>query len=82
MCLAVPAEVEELFPEREEALVRMGGVNKRVSTALLDEVAVGDYVIVHVGFALSRIDPKKAKETIRLMSQQAANEDIPASVAV
>jgi hydrogenase expression/formation protein HypC len=81
MCLAIPAEVEKLFPEREEALVNMGGVRKPISTALLDEVMVGDYVIVHVGFALSRINPKEAEETIRLMLQQAANEDIPASVA-
>ena len=60
----------------------MGGVRKWISTALLEEGGVGDYVIVHVGFALGRIDPEEAKRTIRLMSQQAVNEDIPASVAV
>ena len=80
MCLGVPALVVEIL-ENERAIVDMGGVRKSIFTALIDEVAVGDYVIVHVGFALSRINPEEAKETIRLMSQQAANEDIPASVA-
>lgn len=80
MCLGVPALVVEIL-ENERAIVDMGGVRKPISTALLDEVAMGDYVIVHVGFALSRINPEEAKETIRLMSQQAANEDIPAGVA-
>jgi hydrogenase expression/formation protein HypC len=67
MCLAVPGQVESI---RDENGVRMGRVNfggvvKDVCLAYLPDVAVGDYTIVHVGFALSRIDEVSAKETLR-----------------
>jgi hydrogenase expression/formation protein HypC len=71
MCLAIPAQVIEIS-DPERAVVDMGGVRKRISTALLDEVAVGDYVIVHVGYALSRLDPEEAEETLRLFAELAA----------
>jgi hydrogenase expression/formation protein HypC len=70
MCLAIPALVVEIL-EQEQAVVDMGGVRKPISTALLDEVAVGDYVIVHVGFALSRLDPEEAAETLKLFAEMA-----------
>ncbi len=70
MCLAIPAQVIEIS-DPERAVVDMGGVRKRISTALLDEVAVGDYVIVHVGYALSRLDPEEAAETLRLFAELA-----------
>ncbi len=70
MCLAIPALVVEIL-EQEQAIVDMGGVRKPISTALLDEVAVGDYVIVHVGFALSRLDPEEAAETLKLFAEMA-----------
>jgi hydrogenase expression/formation protein HypC len=70
MCLAIPALVVEIL-EHEQAIVDMGGVRKPISTALLDEVAVGDYVIVHVGFALSRLDPDEAAETLKLFAELA-----------
>ena len=67
MCLAVPGQVESI---RDEHGVRMGRVNfggvvKDVCIAYLPDVAVGDYTIVHVGFALSRIDEDSARETLR-----------------
>jgi hydrogenase expression/formation protein HypC len=67
MCLAVPGQVESI---RDENGVRMGRVNfggvvKDVCLAYLPEIAVGDYTIVHVGFALSRIDEDSARETLR-----------------
>jgi len=67
MCLAVPGQVESI---RDEHGVRMGRVNfggvvKDVCLAYLPDVAVGDYTIVHVGFALSRIDEDSARETLR-----------------
>ena len=71
MCLAIPAQVIEIS-DPERAVVDMGGVRKQISTALLDEVAVGDYVIVHVGYALSRLDPEEAAETLRLFAELAA----------
>ena len=57
MCLAIPARVIECLPG-DTGLVELGGVRKIVSLALLDSVAPGDYVIVHVGFALTRLDPE------------------------
>jgi len=56
----------------EHAVVDMSGVRKLISIALLDELAVGDYVIVHVGYALSRLDPEEAAETLRLFSEYSA----------
>jgi len=63
MCLAIPARVVDL-PEAGMALVDVGGVQKRVSLALVDGVACGDYVIVHVGYALARLDPEEAQRTL------------------
>lgn len=66
MCLAIPARVIECLPD-EMGVVELGGVRKRVSLALLESVAPGDYVIVHVGFALTRLDPGEAEDTLALM---------------
>ena len=63
MCLAIPARVVDL-PEPGMALVDVGGVQKRISLALVDGVARGDYVIVHVGYALARLDPEEAQRTL------------------
>ena len=68
MCLAIPARVIECMPG-DTGLVELGGVRKIVSLALLDSVAPGDYVIVHVGFALTRLDPEEAEETLALMRE-------------
>ncbi len=67
MCLALPARIVTRLPE-ERALVEIGGVCKEISLALLDSVSEGDYVIVHVGFALSRLDPEEAQKTLALLS--------------
>lgn len=71
MCLAIPAKIVEIL-DNEQAIVDSGGVRKPISTALLDDVAVGDYVIVHVGYALSRLDPEEAAETLKLFAEMAA----------
>jgi len=68
MCLAIPAEVIELMPG-SMGRVRIDGIAKVVSLALVDGVGVGDYVLLHVGFALSRIDPKEAAETLALLRE-------------
>ena len=68
MCLAIPAEVVELLPDFM-ARVRIDGVTKVVSLALVDNVVVGDYVLLHVGFALSRIDQKEAEETLGILRE-------------
>ena len=76
MCLAIPARVVAL-PEPDTALIDVDGVRKRVSLALVDGVAIGDYVIVHVGYALTRLDPQEALRTLRLFAE--AGESFPAA---
>ena len=68
MCLAIPACVEQLVAE-DSAIVNLGGVRKEISLALVDDVAVGDYVIVHVGFALQKLDPEEAAQTLALFAE-------------
>ncbi len=68
MCLAIPARVVGL-PEPGTAQVEVGGVQKRISLALVDDVAPGDYVIVHVGYALTKLDPEEALRTLALFAQ-------------
>ncbi len=71
MCLALPVKVIEVGggPAGEWAIVDLGGVKKEISLALLDNVSVGDYVILHVGYALSRLDPEEAGRTLALFSE-------------
>ena len=68
MCLAIPACVEQLISE-DSAIVNLGGVRKEISLALVEDVAVGDYVIVHVGFALQKLDPEEAAQTLALFAE-------------
>ena len=68
MCLAIPTQVVELL-DNDGAVVELGGVRKEISLALVDGVVVGDYVIVHVGYALSRPDPEEAKKTLALFAE-------------
>ena len=74
MCLALPARVVELL-DGEQALVDLGGVRKPVSIALVPEARLGDYVIVHVGFAIGLIDPEEAARTLALFAEMAESED-------
>jgi hydrogenase expression/formation protein HypC len=68
MCLAIPARVVAL-PAPDIARVDLSGVQKEISLALLDDVAVGDYVIVHVGYALSKLDPDEAARTLATFAE-------------
>ena len=63
MCLAIPARVVELL-DGDDAVVELAGVRKRISLALVEGIEVGDYVIVHVGYALTRLDPDEAQRTL------------------
>ena len=71
MCLAIPVRIVEKFAD-DRAMVDLDGVRKEVSLALVDAVDVGDYVIVHVGFALTRLDPEEAERTLRLFAEVGA----------
>ncbi len=71
MCLAVPGRVESIYEEQgtRMAKVDFGGVVKEVCLAYLPDLKVGDYTIVHVGFAISRIDEASAQATLRTFEE-------------
>ena len=71
MCLAIPVLVIERL-EGDDALIDAGGVRKRVSLALVTDAAPGDYVILHAGYAISRLDPDEAERTLALFAQDGA----------
>lgn len=83
MCLAVPLRVVSI--EGATAEVEMGGVRRRVSLVLVPDAQVGDYVLVHTGFAISRLDEKEAEETLALfeeitraaLEEEMGNEETP-----
>lgn len=68
MCLAIPVRIEQLIDE-ERALADIGGVRKAINIALVDDLKVGDYVILHVGYALNRLDPEEARRTLALFEE-------------
>lgn len=76
MCLAIPARVVELLPG-SLATIELGGVRREVSLALLDDVVPGDYVIVHAGYALTRLDPEEAQSTLELFAAAGELPDLP-----
>lgn len=71
MCLAVPGRVESIAEVEGVRMGRVdfGGVVKEVCLACLPDVAVGDYTIVHVGFAISKVDEASARETLRTLEE-------------
>ncbi|MBU0533458.1 MAG: HypC/HybG/HupF family hydrogenase formation chaperone [Candidatus Omnitrophica bacterium] len=69
MCLAIPMRVLEI--DGPNAVVELGGVKKNINMGLLDNVEVGEYVIVHAGFAIQKVDEKEAKETIEILKEMA-----------
>jgi hydrogenase expression/formation protein HypC len=68
MCLALPVRVIEVEHDGQWASVDLGGVRKRISVALLDDVHAGEYVILHVGYALARLDTAEAERTLALIA--------------
>ena len=68
MCLALPARIVEIHGA-DRAVIELGGVQKECSLALIDDAAVGDYVIVHVGYALTKLDPEEAEKTLQLFAE-------------
>jgi len=79
MCLAIPGKVVEWF-EREPpfaaAAVEFGGVRRKVSMDCVPEAATGDYVLVHAGVAISRIDPEEAAKVFALLDEIAVAEEL------
>lgn len=68
MCLALPAQVTQLL-DNERAIVNLGGISKEISVSLLDRISIGDYVIIHVGFALTKLDIEEAEKTLSLFAE-------------
>ncbi|MCW8883921.1 MAG: HypC/HybG/HupF family hydrogenase formation chaperone [Motiliproteus sp.] len=68
MCLAIPVRVEEIVSD-EKALANIGGVRKEIDVTLIEDLEVGDYVILHVGYALNKIDPEEAEKTLQLFAE-------------
>jgi hydrogenase expression/formation protein HypC len=78
MCLAVPGKIisiDESNPELKMAKVNFGGVNKNICIQWLPDVKIGEYVLAHVGFALSKIDEKDAEDTIKVLRDMGELEE-------
>lgn len=70
MCLAIPGKIVEIVDEENHiAKVEVGGVRRSVNIGMLDDISIGDYVLVHVGFAMSKIDEQQAEETLRTLQE-------------
>ena len=71
MCLGIPGRVDEIFEANGVTMgrVNFGGIVKEVCLAYVPEIVVGDYTIVHVGFAITRIDEASALETLRMFEE-------------
>jgi hydrogenase expression/formation protein HypC len=78
MCLAIPGKIVEIVDEENRiAKVEVGGVRRNVNVGMLDphEAQIGAYVLIHVGFAMSRIDECEAEETLRLLRELGSYEE-------
>lgn len=73
MCLAIPSKIVTI--DDQMATIDVDGVQRQASLLLLEDVAVGDYVIVHAGFAIQRLDAAAAEESLALLRQAAAVAD-------
>ena len=74
MCLAVPVQVVSI--QGSEAEVEIGGVKRRVSIMLTPEAKVGDYVLLHTGYAINVIDEAEAQETLKLLEEIASLDEV------
>jgi hydrogenase expression/formation protein HypC len=76
MCLAVPTRITHI--DNEMAEVELDGISRAVSLAMVPEARMGDYVLVHAGYAISVVDEEEARETLRLFQElEKAQEDEP-----
>lgn len=74
MCLGIPGKITEI-KDNLMASVEMGDIERDVSLQLLPEAEVGDYVLIHTGFAIQRLDEDEANETLRLLKEMAGIDD-------
>ena len=75
MCLAIPGKIVEIVDvENQIAKVEIGGVKRNINIGMVDNTLVGDYVLVHVGFAMSKVDEQEAEATLRLLQELGSYE--------
>ena len=77
MCLAIPGKIVEFTDEENQlAKVEVGGVRRQINIGLLDrdQLQLGDYVLIHVGFAMNKVDEREAEETLRLLQELGSYE--------
>lgn len=74
MCLAVPVQVVSI--DGNEAEVEIGGVRRHVSIMLTPEAKVGDYVLLHTGYAINVIDEAEAQETLKILEEMASLDEV------
>lgn len=75
MCLAIPARIVEIDAATDIAQVSLGGVRKEVSLALVNDAQVGDYVLIHVGYALNKLSEEEAEKTLALIREMGLLEE-------
>ena len=80
MCLALPAKVLSVDAGEQTAVVALGPVKKEISIALLDDVSPGDYVLIHVGYALHKVSPEEAERTLAMIREAGEDSDLAALV--
>lgn len=73
MCLGIPMKIKIIKGDFAE--VESGGLSRTINIQMLNQAQEGDYVIVHAGFAIQKLDPKKAKETLKLLTDPAILKD-------
>ncbi len=74
MCLALPAKVIAIDAGTDMAMVALGEVKKEISLALVENIQVDDYVLIHVGYALNKVSPEEAERTLQLFAEAALQE--------
>ena len=79
MCLAIPARIESLTT-LGNAIVNLAGVRKEISLALVEDIEVGDYVIVHVGYALQKLDEEEAERTLAVFAEMGELDELQAEL--
>jgi hydrogenase expression/formation protein HypC len=75
MCLAIPARITAIDLTTDTAKVALGAISKEISLALVEDASVGDYVLVHVGYALNKISEEEAQRTLELIAEMGLLEE-------
>ena len=84
MCLAIPVQIESIQDEYT-AIANIGGLRKAINISLVDDLRVGEYVILHVGFALKKLDEEEARKTLAMFAEMGIDvmeelqSDVPAA---